>query len=225
MGRYFSGSRLMREQGVLLGLIAFITLVFVWQLTLGKIAFYQFMVVPTNVLDAWHELNAGQFSWNSAFEFFTLLTAVFLHGDFGHLVGNMFYLWVFGAIASELLGWRWMLFVFVFTGITGWICHVTMNLEESIPGLGASGSVSGFAGLYLAMAVRWRLPNPHVWPIARPVSPMNLAALAALGLMMDFGGHLSGDLGIAYGAHFGGFLGGLLLGGLIVPMPRIALPR
>jgi membrane associated rhomboid family serine protease len=118
-----------------------------------------------------------------------------------------------------------MFFVFVFTAITGNLCHIALNRNEFIPCLGASGAVMGFEGLYLAMAVRWQLPDPHVWPIARPIPPGRLALIGVLGLVLDFMGYTSGATGVAYGAHLGGFIGGLLIGGAVVRMPRVAMPR
>ena len=161
----------------------------------------------------------------AAKEIFTLFTATLLHADFGHLSGNMLFLWIFAAIASELLGARWVLPIFVFTGICGNICHVALNADAPNPCLGASGAVMGFEGLYLAMAVRWQLPNPHVWPVARPIAPSQLALLGVLSLILDFNGYIGGDQITAHGAHLGGFIGGLFLGSFIVPMPRVALPR
>lgn len=183
----------------------------------------RFMVVPADVMEALRSLRSGDFSGSAAL--FTLITAALLHGDVGHLLGNMLYLWIFAAIAAELLGHRWVMRVFIFTALCGSACHVALNPEETIPMLGASGAVMGFEGLYLGMAVRWRLPDPHVWPIARPVPPAHLAAIGVLGLLFDLSGYLGGDQGIAYGAHLGGFIGGMVLGAAVVPMPRVALPR
>lgn len=183
----------------------------------------RYMAVPADVMEALRSLRSGDFSGSAAL--FTLITAALLHGDVGHLLGNMLYLWIFAAIAAELLGHRWVMLVFIFTALCGSACHVALNPKETIPMLGASGAVMGFEGLYLGMAVRWRLPNPHVWPIARPVPPAHLAAIGVLGLLFDLSGHLGGDQGIAYGAHLGGFIGGMVLGAAVVPMPRVALPR
>lgn len=215
----------LKAQGVLLSLIALISLTFLLQSVLGREFYYDFMVVPAEVVNAWNLLREGDYANVPWAEFGTMFTTAMLHGSPEHLIGNMIFLWIFAALAAELLGQRCMLFVFVFTAITGSLCHVALNPEEVIPGLGASGAVMGFEGLYLAMAVRWRLPDPHVWPMARPIAPGRLALIGIFGLVMDFMGYTSGVTGIAYGAHLGGFIGGLLLGSFFVKMPRFALPR
>jgi membrane associated rhomboid family serine protease len=221
--RILRPSPALRRQWPLFALIAFIAAIHVLQVIFGESFEDRFMAVPTDVVEAFRSLRSDGFS--EAAPLFTLITAALLHGDMGHLLGNMFYLWIFAAIAAELLGHRWLVLVFVFTAICGSACHVALNMEETIPMLGASGAVMGFEGLYLGMAVRWRLPNPHVWPIARPIPPAHLAAVGVIGLLFDFSGYLGGYQGIAYGAHLGGFIGGMVLGAAVVPMPRVALPR
>lgn len=223
MPRGFRSSSILRLQWLLLALIATITAIHALQMLLGEYFEDRFMAVPADVVGAFRALSSGDFSESVAL--LTLFTAALLHGDIGHLLGNMLYLWIFAAMATELLGQRWMILTFVFTAICGSACHVALNPEETIPMLGASGAVMGFEGLYLGMAVRWRLPFPHVWPIARPIPPAHLAAIGVLGLLFDFSGYIGGQVGVAYGAHLGGFIGGMFLGGAVVPMPRVALPR
>lgn len=199
-----------------------ITAAFVAQVAVGWLAYYDFMMLPGSVTAAWRELLEGRFPDNGAKAFGSLLSCAFLHGDFPHLLFNMLYLWIFAALAAELLGQRWVLFVFGFTAICGSICHVALNPEEMIPTLGASGAVMGFEGLYLGMALRWRLPDPHVWPMSRPVPPGQLAAIGVIGLVLDFMNFTDGQVGVAYGAHLGGFVGGVLMASTIVPKSRVA---
>jgi membrane associated rhomboid family serine protease len=215
----------LKVQGALLLLILALFLIFLLQLLIGETFYGDLMTVPVEVVKAWDLLREGDYQNVSWAEFGTLFTAAMLHASPEHIIGNMIFLWIFAALAVELLGQRWMLFVFVFTAISGNIGHVLLNSDDFFPCLGASGAVMGFEGLYLAMAVRWRLPNPHVWPIARPIEPSRLVLIAILGLITDFMGYTSGDIGVAYGAHFGGFIGGLFLGSFFVKMPRLALPR
>lgn len=223
MRRILRPSSVFQQQWPLFALIAFIAAIHFFQLLLGEGFEERFMAVPADVVKAFHSLRSGDFS--SAGSLFTLFTASLLHGDPAHLLGNMLYLWIFGAVAAELLGHRWVMLVFIFTAICGSACHVALNTQETIPMLGASGAVMGFEGLYLGMVVRWHLPNPHVWPIARPVPPAHLAAIGVIGLLFDFSGYLGGYQGVAYGAHLGGFIGGMVLGAAVIPIPRVALPK
>jgi len=216
---------LLKTQGVLLGLILFISFIYVLQVFFREGWYFKYMAVPGAITDAWNGMLGGDFSQENMAQMFSLVSNVFLHGDAWHLMGNMLPLWVFGAVAAELLGYRWMLFVFLFTGISGSICHTMLNQDQYNASLGASGAVMGFGGLYLAMAVRWHLPDPHVWPISRPVPPSRLAIFGIVALVLDFSDYISGYEGVAYGAHLGGFIGGLFLGSFVVPMPRVALPR
>jgi membrane associated rhomboid family serine protease len=222
VARFFRIKGLLKAQGPLLALIAGISFVFILQSIFGRGAYFGFMAVPSEVVEAWNSLRAGNFSAASAAEIGTLLSCALLHGGADHLMGNMLFLWIFAALAAELLGHRWMLVVFVVTAVCGSLCHVALNADESIPMLGASGAVMGFEGLYLGMAVRWHLPDPHIWPMARSIPPGQLAMLGILGLGMDFMGFMGGSLGVAYGAHLGGFIGGMVMGGAVVPKPFMA---
>ena len=216
---------LVKAQGPLLGLIAVISLIYLWQATLGQEDYIQFMAVPAEVVSAWKAIREGDFCSANLLEISTMFTSTVLHGGADHLLGNMIFLWIFAAIAVELLGHRWMFVVFLFTGFTGSLCHIALNFDQAIPCLGASGAVMGFEGLYLGMATRWHLPDPHVWPMARPVAPGQLAMIGVIGLAFDFIGFMDGGTGVAYGAHLGGFIGGLVMGGLIVPKPFVAGKR
>lgn len=211
----------LRMQGPLLGLIGLMFLIFFAQALFGPLWYRGLMVVPADVGAAWERLLAGQSAAADWRAFGTLLSYAFLHGDFEHVLFNMLFFWIFGALIVELLGWRWMLMIFAVTAVGGGVAHVIMNRGESTPMLGASGAVMGFEGAYLALATRWILPDPHVWPIARPISASRLALLAVVGVGIDYFSIMQGmDTGIAYGAHVGGFTAGLMVAGLAAPRPR-----
>ncbi|MBB5351592.1 membrane associated rhomboid family serine protease [Haloferula luteola] len=217
---------LMREQGVLVGLMALMVGSFLVQI-FGP-ARYEMagVLVPAKVIDSFHHVRAGQGDVADAWQFFTLLSYAFLHGDGFHLTGNLLYFWGFGALVSELLGWRWMLGIFFMTAVAAGLVHLGLNRSDLIPTLGASGAVSGFMGAYLGMALRWHLPNPHIWPMAEPVPPHYLALLAGGFVVMDYYSQFSGsEEGIAFGAHIGGFTMGLVLTALVVPKPALAGKR
>ena len=209
-------------QRPLLGLIAFMFVIYFAQAAFGPLWYRGLMAVPAKIETAWVQLLDGQASTVDWWSFGTLLSCAFLHADFEHVFFNMLFFWIFGALIVELLGWRWMLVIFAATAVGGTLAHTIMNRGVSIPMLGASGAVMGFEGAYLGLATRWTLPDPHVWPIARPVSPSRLALLAAVGVGIDYFSIMQGmDTGIAYGAHVGGFTAGLLIAGLVAPRPRV----
>lgn len=170
-------------------------------------------------LEAAKEQRAQPENWLSLA---TVFTAALLHADIGHIVSNLFFLWIFAGLVNELLGWRWMLTIFVFTAICGSIGDIILRSGSPIPALGASGAVMGLEGAYLGLAVRYSLPNPSIWPLAYPVPPFNLAVVAVVGFFFDISGVFGPETGTAYGAHLGGFIAGLVLTSLITPAPRIS---
>ncbi len=215
----------LRKQGVLLGLIGFMALVFLLQ-SLAGFWWFEWMCVPEEIGHAWAGLKQLRLGLPELRTLLTLFSAALLHGDFEHLLYNMAALWIFGALVADLLGWRWLLLTFVVTAVGGSICHVAFNAGSPAPCLGASGAVMGMEGAYLGLAVRFLLPEPQVWPMSRPVPPAHLAGLALFGVFMDYTAlmdHAAGN--IAYGAHIGGFTAGLLLAALAAPLPNAARPR
>lgn len=190
--------------------------------TQGSELMDQFMMVPTEVTSSWQSLLAGNFEWESLKALTTLLSYAFLHSGVEHIAMNLIFIWVFGSLVFRELGAAWFLITFIVTAITGGIGQVLLESQSIIPVLGASGALMGLEGVYFGMALRWRLPNPDVWPISGPVSQERLMAFAALGIMLDVSGIINSGVGIAYGAHIGGFIGGLILGTTLIPTPKHA---
>ncbi|MCW1885276.1 rhomboid family intramembrane serine protease [Luteolibacter flavescens] len=212
---------LFREQGALLGLIVVMFGIFFFQEVQGWEWYFPFMAIPAEISGSWQNLREGTAGIADYKAFGTLITYAFLHADPEHIVYNMLFLWVFAALAVELLGVRWMFGIFVFTAVSGGIFDVVLNANSPVPMLGASGALMGFEGAYLGLATRWALPEPHIWPMARPVSPGQLALIGVLGVAIDYTSLMSHAPGnVAYGAHIGGFVGGLVLTALAAPRPR-----
>jgi membrane associated rhomboid family serine protease len=147
----------------------------------------------------------------------TLLTAVFMHGGIAHLLGNMWFLWIFGDNVEDALGhFRYAVF-YLLTGLLASLAHVATTFALGgnglVPSLGASGAISGVLGGYILL-------HPHRRVrvlLLRMVT--EVPAFVAVGLWFAFqlvsglgmlgGGSQEG--GVAYGAHVGGFVAGLAL--------------
>ena len=168
--------------------------------------------VPFDLTLAWKSVLAGNGSGSTASTFLTSISVVFLHADASHVVWNMIFFWIFGVAVIEIVGSRWAIAIFLITAIGATIGHVITEPFNSIPMVGASGAVMGFEGAYLGLAVQKTRPDTRMWPIASPVSPAQLGAVGVFGVMMDFMGITSPDpSNVAYGAHIGGFITGMVL--------------
>lgn len=147
--------------------------------------------------------------------YLTMITSMFMHGGFGHLFGNMLFLWIFGDNIENRLGHTRYLIFYLVCGILASLSHVFasyfMGMDLDTPSLGASGAISGIMGAYLILFPRRRV---MVW-ILRAVVPV--PAMVSLGIWIALQvvsglGMLGGQSdGVAYAAHIGGFLAGMLL--------------
>jgi membrane associated rhomboid family serine protease len=171
--------------------------------------------VPSMIAHAFGSIVGGNMSAATLRSLSQLVTALFLHGGVEHILFNMVFLWAFGYLVSQILGQWWALVVFFVCGICGNVLQVCLKLDSQVPIVGASGAISGFAGLYFGLALSWKLPWPDVWPLAHPIPPLQLAAFAVAGFIGDMYLLASHDQQIAYGAHIGGFLSGLAIAALV----------
>ena len=197
-----------RGREALLGLMALITAITLLDWAIGL---EEWMMVPGLVTVAWEGLQNGVYDRLVLTTLSTSLTAGFLHADVGHLVGNMLFLWLFGAALSDRIG-SWLVWpVFLFSVIGGSLGQILLDPSDLVPSLGASGGLMGVEGCYFGLALSRSLPRAEVWPLAGPVTAERMAVFAAIGIALDFTGLLGGAQGIAYGAHIGGFVTGILL--------------
>lgn len=140
---------------------------------------------------------------------FTLLTSMFMHGSFIHLFGNMLYLWIFGDNLEDRLGHMRYAVFYIVCGIVASLSHVFVSMDSYIPSLGASGAISGVMGGYMLLFPRRRVRVM----IGRGIT--EVPAFVALGFWIVFqviSSLMSGaEAGIAFAAHIGGFIAGLVL--------------
>jgi membrane associated rhomboid family serine protease len=148
----------------------------------------------------------------------TLFTAMFLHGGWMHLIGNMWYLWIFGDNVEDFLGHFTFLFFYLACGLIGNLAHVFFNWSSTVPSIGASGAIAGVLGAYLLLypgaRVLTLIPLFIIWPI------IEIPAFIILGFWFveqSFLGFSSLALapqnqgGVAWFAHIGGFIAGMIL--------------
>jgi membrane associated rhomboid family serine protease len=172
--------------------------------------------VPGEIVSG-KDLSSGMLAPTPVPVYFTLFTAMFMHGGWAHLLGNMLYLWIFGDNLENRMGHIRYLLFYLLCGLIASLAHVFtshfLGRDMLIPSLGASGAISGVLGGYLVLFPKNRvrvlllhaiIPVPAIvalgfWILLQVVSGMGM-----------LGGEETGG-GVAYAAHIGGFIAGLLL--------------
>ena len=148
----------------------------------------------------------------------SLFTSMFLHGGWMHLIGNMWFLWIYGDNVEDILGHgKYLLFYFL-CGIAAGLVHVAFNADSRAPTIGASGAIAGVMGAYLIKFPRARIVTlvPIVFYFTTVEVPAVLILLYWFVIQIFSGvgaighSHLSQG-GVAWFAHVGGFLAGMLL--------------
>lgn len=146
--------------------------------------------------------------------FTTIFTSMFLHGGWIHLVGNMLYLWIFGNNVEDSMGHARFLIFYLLCGVAAVGAQALPNPESNIPMIGASGAISGVLGAYLLLLPRARVLVAI--PLGFYFYTVRLPAAIVLGFW--FGLQLLSSLladpgkgGVAFGAHIGGFVAGMVL--------------
>ena len=134
----------------------------------------------------------------------TLITSVFLHADFNHLLFNMFALFFFGSYLERLLGSNRFLIIFISAGIVGNIGYLVTASNNMIPAIGASGAAYGLMGTLSVLAP---FMSVYIWGLL----PVPIIILTAVYAFIDVVG-LSAPSGIAHGAHLAGLIVGIAFG-------------
>ena len=163
--------------------------------------------------------------------YLTLITSMFMHGGIAHIAGNMLYLWIFGDNLENIMGHMKYLFFYLLCGVLAGLSHVIsasyLNQSTLVPSLGASGAISGVLGGYILLFPKRAV---HVWTL---FGILSLPAFLVVGLWFVFQlingmGMLGGNEtagGIAYAAHIGGFIAGLLLVKIFAKRPAKIIQR
>jgi membrane associated rhomboid family serine protease len=203
-------------------IIALNAMVFLFELSVGSQGHraldslvYQFGVVPKHFQLAL----AGSPRYDLAGQSLTILTSMFLHGGWLHIIGNMWFLWIFGDNIEDRLGHFSYLIFYLVSGFAASVAHILLNANSNVPTVGASGAIAGVMGAYLVLYPRARVLT--LVPLIVFFTFWWLPAWIFLGywFLLQF---LSGTAtsiaqtssqsgGVAFWAHVGGFISGIVL--------------
>ncbi|HEX9609677.1 MAG TPA: rhomboid family intramembrane serine protease [Candidatus Limnocylindria bacterium] len=144
----------------------------------------------------------------------TLLTSMFMHGSWIHIAGNMLFLWIFGDNVEHRIGHLNYALFYVAAGVVGSLAHILVDAGSVIPSLGASGAISGVLGAYIVLfptnrvtvfLLRFLVPVPAIVAIGMWAVLQFINGIGAFAVSEQAGG-------VAYMAHIGGFVAGLVAG-------------
>src|SRR5689334_1199708 len=184
------------------GLIAVNLLFFFLELTGGDPFIMKWSFVPS------------RFMANPAGEFVTIFTSMFMHAGWVHLGGNMLYLWIFGDNVEDRFGKVQYLIFYLLCGIAATFAQLAFSIGSSIPNLGASGAIAGVLGSYIVL-----FPQGQVRVLmGRAITTTSALIVIGVWIVLQFFSQIaaitsaSADSGgVAYMAHIGGFIAGVVL--------------
>jgi membrane associated rhomboid family serine protease len=201
---------------VTISLIVVNTLIFLYQATLNPYSLNTFVTEFGIVPDQMRGMGL-----------ITLVTSMFLHGGWLHLIGNMLFLWVFGRNVEDLIGGSKFLVFYLMCGIAAGVVHVIVNSYSRVPTIGASGAIAGVMGAYFVKFPRSRIVT--LIPIFIFITTADIPAAFvllywfAIQFFSGIGSLASTDYtggGVAWFAHIGGFLLGMVFIRLFPPRQR-----
>ena len=166
--------------------------------------FYSYGLIPS-VLMGHNQLPMDLYAVPA---YLTIFTSMFMHGGFMHLIGNMLYMWIFADNIEDNLGPKKFIIFYLLCGIGAAMTQVLVDVKSEIPMVGASGAIGGVLGAYLI-----NHPNAKVLvliPFGFFSQLIKIRALYVLGFwfILQF---ISSGGGVAYAAHIGGFVSGMIL--------------
>jgi len=166
------------------------------------------------------------------FSFQALFTSMFLHGGWMHVLGNMWFLWIFGDNVEDVLGHGKFLLFYLFCGMVAGLAQVLVDPTSRVPTVGASGAIAGVLGAYMV-----KFPHSRILSLVTIIIffttvevPAWLMLIYWFAIQFFYGvgsigySHVSQGGGVAYMAHVGGFVTGALLIMLLAPRQRYHRP-
>ena len=184
-----------------------------------------YLLIALNVLFFFVELSGGEpfierwsvvprrLTQNPGSDFITVFTSMFMHGGWLHLGGNMLYLWIFGDNVEDRFGHAKFALFYLLCGIAATFAQVVVSAGSTIPNLGASGAIAGVLAAYIILFPRGQVKVL----MGRGVVPMPALVVIGLWIVLQFVNGVGSITqsaetgGVAYMAHIGGFVAGLVL--------------
>ncbi len=171
--------------------------------------FYSWGVIPASLV---HNLQVPEEIYRVP-PMATLITSMFMHGGFMHLIGNMLYMWIFADNIEDELGKTKFIIFYILSGIAAALTQVYMNTESTVPMVGASGAIGGVLGAYIVNHPRAKVLV--LIPLGFFTQIIKVPAIFVLGIwfILQFVSSAfssSSGGGVAYGAHIGGFIFGAI---------------
>lgn len=195
-------------------LITFCVLVFLVQFSMStqevEATIYSFGMIPARIFDTaqLHPDLAVVPAWT------TVITSMFMHGGLLHLAGNMLFLWIFGDNVEEAMGHVRFLVFYLLCGVVAAMTQALLSPESTVPMVGASGAISGVLGAYLLLHPQATVRVLVFFGFF--VTVVHVPAILALGLwflgqLFSAANNPVDQPGVAFWAHIGGFLAGMVL--------------
>jgi len=161
-------------------------------------------------------------------QIFSLISFMFLHGGFLHVLGNMWSLYIFGDNVEDHLGHARYLFFYLFCGLASGLSHMLLNLGSNIPVIGASGAIAGVMGAYLILYPRAKILT--LIPIIIIPFFIEISAFFFLGFwfliqFLNAAGSRGEAGGIAWWAHVGGFVFGIIFLKILTLIPETGISK
>jgi len=173
---------------------------FLWELSVPARAAMELAFVPRNL------------GFDPALGALQVFTAMFLHGGWMHLLGNLLFLWIFGPSVEEALGSKRFGALYLGSGVAAALMQTLLDPASAVPMLGASGAISGVLAAYVSLHPRRRIDTLAFFFILPIPAVFFVLEWFAMNLLRGFGALEVGRLdGVAWWAHIGGFLAGLVL--------------
>lgn len=202
-------------------LLAANILIYSYQLTLPSLQLeallFRYGAIPYNLT---HPLAKDLLYVTGLPPILTIFSSMFLHGGFLHLASNMLYLWIFGDNVEDYLGRLRFFLFYLISGFCAALFHTLADVNATVPVIGASGAIAGVLGAYLILFPRANVSTLFLFIIIIRIIQVPAVLILGLWFLIQVLNAGSGGGSVAWFAHIGGFLAGMILIKVFKPVAR-----